>query len=51
MDGKPLDHVSRIELDVNANSLTAVRLTLFAHVVIEGDLKEAEIIHVEREHT
>lgn len=48
LDGKRMDNVSRIELDVNANSVTQVRLTLYACVEIEGALKNTEIIHVER---
>lgn len=48
MDGKPMKGVSRIDMAVAPGELVKVRLTMLAYVEVDGDIKESEIIHVER---
>jgi hypothetical protein len=52
MDGKPMEGVTRIELTVAPNDMVKVRLTMFAHVTLEAELADSEvvreIVHVER---
>jgi hypothetical protein len=48
LDGQPMQGVSRISMNLDANALVEVQLTLLAEVIIEGEITEQEIVHVER---
>lgn len=46
MDGKPLEGVTRVSLELSANDLTRLSLDIIGYVEVEGEFREDAILSV-----
>lgn len=48
LDGKELTGVTRVSFELNANSLTTIKLEIMGEILMEGEFRESAILHVEQ---